>query len=61
MKKQLFKQIWHMPFYLGIITLFGLLSALLGTGIWYPVAWAAMVLPLAVIIYHLNRQKKKVT
>lgn len=61
MKKQQnsFKKIWSIPTYLGAITLFGLLAALLGTGFWYPLAWAAMTLPLAVIVSHIYRQQKK--
>jgi|GEM_PF-2057261 len=61
MKKQdlSVKKIWGAPAYLGMITLFGLLSALLGTGYWYPIAWAAMTLPLGVIIYQINYHQKK--
>jgi hypothetical protein len=58
MKKQSFKKIWRAPFYLGAITMLGLLSALLGTGFWYPIAWVAMTLPLAVIIYQIYRHQK---
>ena len=43
------KKVWQIPLLLGCITLFGLLAALLGTGIWYWLAWAAMALPLLVI------------
>lgn len=61
MKKQQssFKKTWSVPTYLGAITLFGLLAALLGTGFWYPLAWISMTLPLVAIIYHINRHKKK--
>jgi hypothetical protein len=43
-----FMKIWRTPMLLGTITLFGLLSALLGTSIWYGFAWLAMLLPLGV-------------
>ena len=37
----------------------GLLAALLGTGVWYWLAWAAMTLPLAVILLYIRRSKQK--
>lgn len=58
-KTSSFKKIWSIPAYLGGITLFGLLAALLGTGYWYPLAWAAITLPLGVIVYQVNRHQKK--
>jgi D-alanyl-lipoteichoic acid acyltransferase DltB (MBOAT superfamily) len=33
---------------LAILTLFGLLAALLGTGIWHGLSWLALAIPLAV-------------
>lgn len=51
------KKTWPIPLLLGCITLFGLLAALLGTGIWYWLAWAAMTLPLAIIIRKTFFQK----
>jgi len=47
--KQNFKKIWRIPVLLSALILFGLLAALLGTGIWYWLAWAAMLVPLFVI------------
>jgi len=47
-----FKKVWRIPLLLGILTLFGLLAALLGTGTWYGLAWVAMAIPLVLIIYH---------
>ena len=55
---ELFKRVWRIPLVLGVITLFGLLSALLGTGFWYWLAWASMALPLTVIIRNTFFQKK---
>ncbi len=43
------KKIWGLPLLLAALTLFGLLSALLGTGIWYWVAWHSISVPLIVI------------
>jgi hypothetical protein len=44
-----FKKVWRTPLLLGISILFGLLAALLGTGGWYWAAWAAMIVPLALL------------
>jgi len=49
MNKQ-FKKVWKAPVLLAGVTLFGLLSALLGTGIWYWLAWVAMLVPLLVML-----------
>lgn len=46
-----------MPFLLGALTLFGLLSALLGTGIWYWLAWAAMSIPVMMMVWKILSQK----
>lgn len=51
------KKIWGAPLMLGVIILFGLLSALLGTGIWYPLSWAAMLIPLVVISWFFWKSK----
>lgn len=51
MNKQHFKKVWLIPLLLAILTLFGLLSALLGTGYWYDLSWAAMTLPPAIIVW----------
>ena len=45
-----FNKVWRIPLLLGLVTLFGLLAALLGTGLWYDFAWLAMALPLVIIV-----------
>ncbi|WP_246806607.1 hypothetical protein [Neopusillimonas maritima] len=40
--------VWRTPVLLGILTCFGLLSALLGSGIWNVFSWIAMAIPLLV-------------
>ncbi|MFW7268153.1 hypothetical protein ACMAUO_09270 [Gluconacetobacter sp. Hr-1-5] len=48
--------VWPWPIMLGVLTLFGLLSALLGQrGIWLPVSWAALSIPLIVAFTCLAR------
>jgi nitrate/nitrite transporter NarK len=62
--KQNFKKIWRIPVLLSALILFGLLAALLGTGIWYWLAWVAMAIPLFVICLKVwkpnNRVKENV-
>ncbi|HVU58286.1 MAG TPA: hypothetical protein VHD83_24665 [Puia sp.] len=48
-----FKKTWRIPFVLGLSILFGLLSALLGTGFWYGISWAAMIIPLLVVVWKI--------
>lgn len=57
MSKTTNKNVWRMPFLLGALTLFGLLSALLGTGIWYWLAWAAMSIPVMIMVWKILSQK----
>lgn len=40
--------VWRAPTFLGTLTCFGLLSALLGSGTWNVVSWIAMATPLLV-------------
>ncbi|GAB2886688.1 hypothetical protein GCM10027278_03740 [Paralcaligenes ginsengisoli] len=41
-------RVWAAPVLLGVLTLFGLLAALLGTGLWHWAAWLALAIPVAV-------------
>lgn len=44
-------RVWRWPALLASLTLFGLLSALLGQGdVWWALSWAALGAPLAVIL-----------
>jgi hypothetical protein len=47
-----FINIWAWPIVLALLTAFGLLAALLGSGIWHCLAWAAMAIPLLMIAYY---------
>ena len=43
-------KVWRWPSVLAVLTVFGLLSALLGQhGVWYWLSWSALSVPLAVI------------
>jgi hypothetical protein len=45
-----FSRIWRWPVVLAGLTLFGLLSALLGqSGVWWGLSWIALTIPLVVI------------
>lgn len=52
-------KIWTYPIVLAIVTILGLLSALLGEGgIWWPVSWVALATPLAAIAISLLKQRR---
>ena len=48
-------QIWGMPLLMGILSAVGLLSALLGDGVWDMLSWIALVIPVTVILWHTLR------
>ncbi|MBO1324461.1 hypothetical protein K2X14_04740 [Acetobacter sp. TBRC 12305] len=48
--------VWPWPIALGVLTVFGLLSALLGQhGVWLALSWAALSVPLIVTVICLVR------
>lgn len=48
--------VWPWPIALGLLTAFGLLSALLGQhGVWLALSWAALSIPLIVTVICLIR------
>jgi hypothetical protein len=52
-----FFRVWKFPLLLGVLTLFGLLAALTGTGIWHVLSWVAMIIPIGVCVrFGLFRQ-----
>ena len=46
------KRRWSRPLLMAALTLFGLLSALLGDGAWQVLAWVALAMPLSVMAWH---------
>jgi len=46
----LFFKVWGMPVFLGIITIAGLLLAIMGTGIWHFFSWIALLVPVYLVI-----------
>jgi len=51
--------IWRIPVALAILTVFGLLAALLATGIWHGLAWLALATPVLVGIWFSLRSCRK--
>lgn len=47
---------WRWPILLGVLTIAGLLVALVGEGMpWWPAAWTALAIPLVVGTWHSLR------
>jgi hypothetical protein len=46
-------QIWGIPLILGVVSAIGLISALLGNGVWDILSWVMLGLPCAVIAWYL--------
>jgi hypothetical protein len=50
--------IWRWPVLLAVLSLFGLLSALLGqTGVWLPLSWIALATPVGVAAICIGRSR----
>jgi hypothetical protein len=56
MPRSNFSKIWTAPLIIAGISIFGLLSALLGTGIWHWLSWLAMLAPLLVFAICLKKR-----
>jgi hypothetical protein len=49
-------EIWRTPLLMAILTLFGLLAALLGTGLWHWASWLAMATPIGIAFHYLRKR-----
>lgn len=47
--------IWGMPLLLGAVSLVGLLSALLGNGVWDVVSWLALGFSNGIVLWYVIR------
>ena len=47
------------PIALGILGLIGLASALIGDDVWDALSWAALGVPIPIIIWHVARAKRR--
>lgn len=54
-----FMFVWGMPLLLGVLSVFGLLAALLGTGIWHWASWLSLAWLLAVIARYWIRPLRR--
>ena len=50
------RQIWGMPLLLAVLTLAGVLAALLGEGVWRWMCWGALCVPVGVGVYFALRR-----
>ncbi len=46
--------IWGMPVVLAIVSAVGLLSALLGDGIWDALSWMVLSMPILTFVWHVR-------
>lgn len=46
-----FRQNWGFPIGIGIMTTIGLVSSLVGTGIWHWISWIALALPIVIAVW----------
>lgn len=53
-----FRKVYGPEAILATVTFCGLLSALLGDGIWDTVSWCALTIPLAVIVWKYVQSKR---
>lgn len=45
-------ELWGMPIILGILTLVGLIAAILGVGFWHYISWFSLSIPLYYTVKH---------
>lgn len=54
-------RVWRWPAVLAMLTVFGLLSALIGQGgIWWALSWVALAIPLVVILCCIKARRRAV-
>jgi hypothetical protein len=53
------RQIWTIPLLLAALIVFGLLSALLGTGVWHGLAWIALAIPIVVVLSIALKRRRR--
>ncbi|WP_316788303.1 hypothetical protein [Pedobacter frigoris] len=49
-KNKLFFKLWGIPVLLAVVTIIGLLLAIMGLGIWHIFSWVALAIPVYVMI-----------
>ncbi len=54
-----YRKVYGTAMILAAITLYGLLSALFGDGVWDELSWVALSVPLAVIVWKYSRTSRQ--
>lgn len=57
--KNLLSSTWLMPALLFVLSIFGLLSALIGDAAWDVLSWISLGIPLAIIAWSLLKSVKQ--
>lgn len=57
-RASIFRRVWAIPLILAVLTIFGLLSALLGNGIWHALAWASLASPIVVAVRFAMKRRR---
>ena len=52
-----FLRLWGMPLLLGVLTIVGLMAALLGDGVWDAVSGVALAIPVLLGAWHALRRQ----
>lgn len=52
-----FRRLWGMPLLIAMLSLAGLLMALIGNGYWDLLSWGALGTPVLVMLYHSLRSR----
>lgn len=47
---KLFFKVWGIPIILSVVTVIGLLLAIMGVGIWHIFSWIALAIPVYIMI-----------
>jgi len=56
--KGAFLRLWGVPIVLGILTAIGLVSALLGDGVWDAASAVALAVPVLLAVWHSLRKQQ---
>jgi hypothetical protein len=57
-RRQTNGQIFAIPMVIGILSVIGLLSALIGDGVWDAVSWLTLGIPIVLCVYFFVRRRR---
>ena len=55
--RQSLARIFAVPSVLAVLSAFGLVSALMGDGVWDGLSWLTLAMPIATATYHIARER----